>query len=119
MQVNLTITWEGVLLSVLAIAGICLLVYLIILLRKVIETLREVDQILADAKVISAVAADKAQKVDGIIDGAADTVGTVVNAIKGNQSMVSAATNFVNATSSFANIMKKTEHKQGKKKTSK
>ena len=39
MQVNLTITWEGVLLSVLAIAGICLLVYLIILLRKVIETL--------------------------------------------------------------------------------
>lgn len=119
MQVNLTITWEGVLLSVLAIAGICLLVYLIILLRKVIETLREVDQILADAKVISAVAADKAQKVDGIIDGAADTVGTVVNAIKGNQSMVSAATNFVNATSSFANIMKKTGPKQGKKKTSK
>ena len=119
MQVNLTITWEGVLLSVLAIAGICLLVYLIILLRKVIETLREVDQILADAKVISAVAADKAQKVDGIIDGAADTVGTVVNAIKGNQSMVSAETNFVNATSSFANIMKKTEPKQGKKKTSK
>ena len=119
MQVNLTITWEGVLLSVLAIAGICLLVYLIILLRKVIETLREVDQILADAKVISAVAADKAQKVDGIIDGAADTVGTVVNAIKGNQSMVSAATNYVNATSSFANIMKKTEPKQGKKKTSK
>ena len=119
MQVNLTITWEGVLLSVLAIAGICLLVYLIILLRKVIETLREVDQILADAKVISAVAADKAQKVDGIIDGAADTVGPVVNAIKGNQSMVSAATNFVNATSSFANIMKKTEPKQGKKKTSK
>ena len=119
MQVNLTITWEGVLLSVLAIAGICLLVYLIIMLRKVIETLREVDQILADAKVISAVAADKAQKVDGIIDGAADTVGTVVNAIKGNQSMVSAATNFVNATSSFANIMKKTEPKQVKKKTSK
>ena len=119
MQVNLTITWEGVLLSVLAIAGICLLVYLIILLKKLTETLKEVDQILADAKVISAVAADKAQKVDGIIEGAADTVGTVVNAIKGNQSMVSAATNFVNATSSFANIMKKTEPKQGKKKTSK
>ena len=115
MQVNLTITWEGVLLSVLAIAGICLLVYLIILLKKLTETLKEVDQILADAKVISAVAADKAQKVDGIIEGAADTVGTVVNAIKGNQSMVSAATNFVNATSSFANIMKKTEPKKGKK----
>ena len=119
MPVTLTITWEGVLLSVLAIAGIVLLVYLIILLRKVIETLKEVDQILADAKVISNVAADKAQKVDGLIDGAADTVGTVVNAIKGNQSMVSAATNFVNATSSFANIMKKTEPKKSKKKTSK
>ncbi len=119
MPVTLTITWEGVLLSVLAIAGICLLVYLIVLLKKVTETLKEVDKILEDAKVISAVAADKAQKVDGLIDGAADTVGTVVNAIKGNQSMVSAATNFVNATSSFANIMKKTEPKQKRKKTSK
>lgn len=119
MQVNLTITWEGVLLSVLAIAGICLLVYLIILLKKLIGTLSELDEILADAKIITGIAADKAVKVDGIIDNAADTVDTVVSAIKGNQSMVSAATNFVNATSSFANIMKKTEPKQRRKKTSK
>ncbi|MBQ4649448.1 MAG: hypothetical protein IJB73_01970 [Firmicutes bacterium] len=117
MPVTLTITWKGVLLSVLGIAGIILLVYLILLIRKLIETLRQVDEIMADAKVVSGVAADKAQKVDGIIEGAADTVGTVVNAIKGNQNMVNAATNFVNATSSLAGMMKKSGNKPNSKKS--
>lgn len=120
MPISFTITLEGVLLSVLAVVGVVLMIYFIILLRKLLETLKQVDEILADAKVVSAIAADKAQKVDGIIDEAADTVGTVVNAIKGNQSMVSAATNFVNATTSLAGIMKGSEKKQKKnKKTSK
>ena len=117
MPVSFTITWDGVLLTGLAIAGIILLVYLILLIRKLIETLKHVDVILSDAKIVSGVAADKAQKVDVIIDGAADTVGTVVNAVKGNQNMVNAAANFVNATSSLAGMMKKTDKKLKKQKS--
>ncbi|MBR5229514.1 MAG: hypothetical protein IKW01_01555 [Firmicutes bacterium] len=111
MPVTFTITWYGVLLTLLAIIGMVLLVYLILLIRKLLETLKQVDSVLADAKIITGVAADKAQKVDGIIDGAAETVETVVNAVKGNQSLINAATSLVNGASSLAGMMKKTEKK--------
>ncbi len=117
MPVTLTITWEGLLLTVLAVAGIILLVYLILLIRKLLDTLKQVDKILLDAKVVSGIAADKANKVDGIIDGVGDTVGNVVNAIKGNQNVVKAATNFVNATSSLAGMFRKSEQKKKNEKS--
>ena len=84
---------------------------------RVLRTLKEVDLILKDSQVITSIAADKATKVEGIIDGACDTVGTVVNAIKGNQSVVSAATSVVNAASSLSGLIKKTEAKQKRKKS--
>jgi hypothetical protein len=64
-----------------------------------------------DAKIISATAAEKAQQIDGIVSGIGSSVGTVVNSIKGNQSVVSAATSVVNAASSFAGIVKKDKKK--------
>ena len=84
---------------------------------RAVEILKEVDLILKDSQVITSIAADKATKVEGIIDGACDTVGTVVNAIKGNQSVVSAATSVVNAASSLSGLIKKTEAKQKRKKS--
>ena len=68
-----------------------LLVYLILLLRKLIGTLREVDKILSDAKIVSGIASDKAQMVDGIIDDAGEAVGSITDAIRGNQSIIAAA----------------------------
>ena len=60
---------------------------------------------------ISATAAEKAQQIDGIVSGIGSSVGTVVNSIKGNQNVVSAATSMVNAASSFAGIVKKDKKK--------
>lgn len=114
---TVTLTWEGIILTLLAAAGIVFLIYLSLLMKKLIGTLKEVDLILKDSQVITSIAADKATKVEGIIDGACDTVGTVVNAIKGNQSVVSAATSVVNAVSSLSGLIKKTEAKQKRKKS--
>ena len=113
---TVTLTWEGIILTLLAAAGIVFLIYLSLLMKKLIDTLKEVDLILKDSQVITSIAADKATKVEGIIDGACDTVGTVVNAIKGNQNVVSAATSVVNAVSSLSGLIKKTEAKQKRKK---
>mgnify|MGYP006992075607 FL=1 len=65
-----------------------------------------------DAKIISATAAEKAKQIDGIVSGIGSSVGTVVNSIKGNQNVVSAATSVVNAASSFAGIVKKDKKKK-------
>ena len=108
---TVTITLKGALLTIIAVVAIILLIYLIALIRKAITTLNKVHIVLDDAKVVSEVTADKAKKVDGIVDGISDSVGTVVNSIKGNQSVVAAVTNVVNAASSFAGIVKKPTNK--------
>lgn len=114
---TVTITLKGVLLTLLALAGVVLLVYLTLLVKKLIDTLKEVDVILKDAQVVTSIAADKTAKVEGIIDGMGESVGVVVDAIKGNQNVVKAVTNFVNATSSLAGILKKTGSKEKEKKS--
>ena len=112
---TVTLTWEGIVLTLLAAAGIVFLIYLSLLMKKLIGTLKEVDVILKDSQVITSIAADKATKVDGIIDGVGEAVDSVVGAVKGNQNVVNAVTTIVNATSSLAGLIKKAE----KNKTSK
>lgn len=111
---TVTLTWEGIILTLLAVAGIVFLIYLSLLMKKLIGTLKEVDVILKDSQVITSIAADKATKVDGIIDGVGETVDSVVGAVKGNQNVVNAVTTIVNATSSLAGLIKKAEKKQNK-----
>ena len=104
---TVTLTWEGIVLTLLAAAGIVFLIYLSLLIKKLIGTLKEVDVILKDYQVITSIAAEKATKVDGIIDGVGETVDSVVGAVKGNQNIVNAVTTIVNATSSLAGLIKK------------
>ena len=85
---TITITLQGVVLTLLAAVGIVFLIYLTLLIKKLIGTLKEVDVILKDSQVVTSIAADKATKVDGIIDGVGDAVQNVVDALKGNQNVV-------------------------------
>lgn len=110
-QMTITITWQGVVLTLLAAVGIVFLIYLTLLIKKLIGTLKEVDVILKDSQVVTSIAADKATKVDGIIDGVGDAVQNVVDALKGNQNVVKAVTSLVNAVTSLAGMLKKTEKK--------
>lgn len=117
---TITITYQGLILTILAVLGMILLVYLILLLRKLIGTLREVDKILSDAKIVSGIASDKAQMVDGIIDDAGEAVGSITDAIRGNQSIVSAASSLVNTFSSIIGLVRgKSENEDSKKDLSK
>ena len=59
---TITITWQGILLTVIAILGIVLLIYLIVLLSNLIKTVKQANQILDDAKIVSAITADKADR---------------------------------------------------------
>ena len=111
---TVTITLEGAILTTIAVLAIVLLIYLILLVRKLIATLVKVDTVLDDTKVVSATAADKAEQLDGIVNGISSSVGTVVDSIKGNQNIVAAATSVVNAASSFAGVVKKPSKKNKK-----
>ena len=45
---TITLTWEGVVLTLLAAAGIVFLIYLTLLMKKLIGTLKEIDVIFKD-----------------------------------------------------------------------
>ena len=68
-KMTITITWQGALLTAIAVLGIILLIYLIVLISNLIKTVKNANKVLEDAQVISAIAADKAKKIDGIVDG--------------------------------------------------
>ena len=113
---TITVTYEGFILTVLAVLGMVLLVYLILFFRKLIGTLRQVDEILSDAKVVSGIASDKAQLVNGIIDDAGEAVGSITDAIRGNQSIVAAASSLVNTFSSVIGLLRRKAEKEVDKK---
>ena len=112
---TITITWEGLLLTALALAGAVLLIYLIVLVSNLIKTVKKANDILDDAKVVSEITADKAQKLDGIIDGVSESVSDVAETLKGNKNIISAATNVVNAVSNLAGMAKAADRKKDKK----
>lgn len=116
---DLTISLSDVVLTVLAVLGIILIVYLIKLIKKVIDTMGKVDNVIDDANILSAIAANKAQKVDGIIDGVGETVSNIVSAAKGNKSFVSAMSNIVNAGTNAIGIVRNMDKEKGKKKSKK
>ena len=87
-KMTITITWQGALLTAIAVLGIILLIYLIVLISNLIKTVKNANKVLEDAQVISAIAADKAKKIDGIVDGISDTVSTVVDTVNGNKNII-------------------------------
>ncbi len=113
---TITITLEGLLLTLLAVAGIVLLIFLTVLVNNLNKTVKNANRVLEDAKVVSAVTADKAKKVDGLIDSACDSVADVAEALKGNKSVIAAATNVVNAATNLAGMAKNAGKKKEKNK---
>lgn len=104
---TVTITLKGVLLTIIAVLAIVVLIYIIMLLRKLISTLKQVDDILTDTQKMTAIASDRVQQVDGVMDDLGDTVTVMVDAVKGNQSIVAALTHIVDAASSFVGLVRK------------
>ena len=109
---EITMTIQELVLLVIGIAGIVLVFYLIGLAKQLIAAAKHAVQVLADAEVITGIAAEKAQELDGALDNAVETVNVISELVKGNQSTIKAATNAVN---SFAGLKGFFAGKKGEK----
>lgn len=103
---TITITPQAVAWFVIAVLAMVLLVYLILLLRKLIGTLQVVDTLLQDAKSVTEVASRRTKDIDGMVDGIVEAAGIMVDGVKGNQNIAKAASGIVNATASCVGIIK-------------
>ena len=94
-------------LIIIGLGLIILIAYCIAFMRNLIVTVKATNKILEDASVISKIAADKSKDVDKIISGAASSVSSISESIKGNQSTVAALTSLINAIGSLKKLLKK------------
>jgi len=112
---TITLSVQEALIGILIIAAIILVIYLIVILSKLKPTLEKLDRVLDEVEVITGTTANKVEQVDEIIAGVGDSVSTVVGALKGNQSLLLGATNFLNAAASLCGVVKKPSIRKEKK----
>jgi len=104
---NATITLGEAGSILIGLALFVLIVYLIIMVKNLIPTLKSISKIMKDTEVISGVAAESTKEVEKIVVGLSSSVGSFTDILKGNQSMVAALTSIVNALTSLKNLIKK------------
>ena len=74
---EITISIQELVLLILGIAAIVLLFYLIGLIKNLIETVKHANKVLEDTEIITSVAAEKAQELDGVIDDAVSSISAI------------------------------------------
>lgn len=108
MQVTLDV--KQVLIMLVLVALLVLLIFLIIMVKNLLPSLKKLDQLLGDANKISAVAANKTEQLDGVIDNASSKV----MSLAGN-SLIGKATNLgagVGAVKSLAARVKNDDDRE-------
>lgn len=115
----ITLTIKEIIMIVIGISVVILIAYLIKLLKALIETSQRTNKVLEDVEVVSAIAAEKAQKLDEVADDAIESIGLVADMLKGNQSSVKAAANLVNSLASIKSLFKDSDSKKEKGKNNK
>lgn len=112
---EITMTIQELVFLVLGIAGIVLVCYLIGLAKQLTSVAKHAVQVLEDTEVITGIAAEKAQELDGALDNAVETVNVISELVKGNQSTIKAATNAVNSFAGLKAFFSGKKSEKGKK----
>ena len=102
---SVTLDLKTLLIALVLIALIVLIIYLIFLVKKLMVTLEHTDKVLEDVEVVTAIAAERSQDVDSIITNGSGTVADLSDAVKGNESTVSAIASIAKSAASIKGIM--------------
>ncbi len=102
---SVTLDLKTLLIALVLIALIVLIIYLIILIKKLFVTVAHANKVLEDTEVISAIAAERSQDLDNIITNVSGTVADLSDAVKGNQSTVSAIASIAKSAASIKGLM--------------
>lgn len=116
MRVSLDIKQVAIMLVLIAL--FILIVFLIRLAFKLIDTLRRVDDLLADTKRMTTIAAARTEQVDEQIDRAIEMFANVGDKINENRSIIKAAGNVGTAAGALRSFRKKSKKRANRYETS-
>jgi uncharacterized protein YoxC len=95
------------LLVLLGIGGVILIIYLIVLVRNLNETLKKANVVIDEAHVITEIAAKRAQEVDGVFDDISSSVKSISENLKGNINFAKVIAAVVNLGTSIKGFAEK------------
>lgn len=116
MRVSLDIKQVAIMLVLIAL--FILIVFLIRLAFKLIDTLRRVDDLLADTKRMTTIAAARTEQVDEQIDRAIEMFTNVGDKINENRSIIKTAGNVGTAAGALKSFRKKSKKRANRYETS-
>ncbi len=111
---EMMISLKDVGLILLFAAAIVLIVFLVILIRNLNETIKNATKVLEDVKVVSEIAQRRLNEVDGVMDDVISSVGSLSKALKGEESSLKSISSIAKAVTSVINIFKKEDKKDKK-----
>ncbi len=103
---DITITLSEAVWLFVAVLLIVLIILLIIFVGKLNRTMKKVDGVLDDTRIITYSAAEKVEKMDEVIDGAYETVYTLVDSVKNSKGLINACGNIAQACASIIGLKK-------------
>lgn len=106
MSVEITLTLKDILWFLIGIGAIILIIYLAILLKNLLQTVKKTNRILDDATVVTNITATRATEVNGAVSDLAGALSSVANSFKGNQNTMAAFSTLVNAIGSLKSLLK-------------
>jgi uncharacterized protein YoxC len=99
------------LIVLLGVGGLVLIIYLIVLVRNLNETLKKANEVIDEAHIVTEIAAKRAQEVDGIVDDISTSVKSISENLKGHISIAKIAAAVVNLATSVKGFVDKTRGK--------
>lgn len=103
------------LVSVLLIALIVLVIYLAVVAKNAVQTIKSLNRVLSDAEKISGIAAERAVQLDGVADEVQEAVTEVARCVQGKQGTIEVLTNLFKSFSSLASAVNKKEEPKRRK----
>ncbi|MCF0144711.1 MAG: hypothetical protein HUJ79_06435 [Firmicutes bacterium] len=112
---NTMVDIKTVFIVIALIALIVLIVYAIFMVKKLMITLDRTNVILEDVEVISSIASERAQDVDGIITDVSVSVSEISGALKGNSSVISSVAGLAKSAVALKTAFSKEEKSKEEK----
>lgn len=105
MEITLSLRDMGTLL--IGIGAIVLIIYCIILVKNLINSVKLTNKILEDSQVITSIASERAKEVDSMIGDVSESVGSIAESIRGNQSTLKALSSIINSLGALKSLFDK------------
>lgn len=103
MDTTLTLGEIGWLLIIIAV--IVLLIYIIMLVRSLIPTVKKMNEVLEDVQAITHAASETTETLQHAIGNMSESTSILYQSIKGNQNVIAAFTSLINAITSLRSII--------------